>query len=323
MAEKYPEIKQVCIYGTGGVGGYYGGRIADTLAKDKVKQREIYFIARGEHLKVIQQSGITVKTPQRTITAEPAAATSDFGKIPSPDLVLLCVKSYNLKESAGAIKKNIKENTVVIPLLNGIDIYERIRTDLVKGMVLPACVYLGTHIEKPGVINQSGGNGIILCGKDPHYPDFEAENVRQFFKETGIGFEWNKSAYPAIWEKYIFIAAFGVVTAASGKSLGEVMDDPKLRLTVSNIVREIAAIAKAKGVKLPEDIIERTVKKGFDFPYEARTSYQRDIEARAKQNEGDLYGGTILREGAALGIPAPATKTAYEKIQLLERNNRF
>ena len=314
------DIRQICIYGVGGVGGYYGGKIAEALQKDQSKKREIYFIARGEHLEAIRQNGITVKTPERIIKGVPAGATDDIGEIPAPDLILLCTKSYDLQAAVRNIKTKIKENTVVIPLLNGIDIYERIRTDLESGIVLPSCVYLGTHIEYPGVISQSGGNGIILSGKDPQFPLFTADEVLQFFSETGIGFDWNDNPYPAIWEKFIFIAAFGLVTAFSGKSLGEVMEDKELVNTADGIIREIIAIAEKKDVQLPEDIGEKAMKKASAFPYEARTSYQRDVESWPKPNEGDLYGGSILRQGKALGVATPFTETIYQKI--LQREDK-
>jgi 2-dehydropantoate 2-reductase len=318
MSQDYQGIKRVCIYGTGGVGGYFGGRIAEAFQKNKTKKREIYFIARGEHLKAIQQNGIIVKTPDCIISSTPARATHDINEIPAPDLILLCVKSYHLKAAIEAVKTQIKENTVVIPLLNGVDIYERIRTGLEKGIVLPSCVYIGTHIESPGVIIQSGGNGIILSGKDPRFPQYTAGSVRQFFKETNIGFEWNDNPYPAIWGKFIFIAAFGLVTAATGKTLGEVMENEELRHSVHSIIQEIMSIARKKNIKLPEDIGDMSMKKANNFPYETRTSYQRDVESWPKPNEGDLYGGTILREGAALGIPTPVTEKFYSRISHFE-----
>ena len=318
MNKIVPDIKRVCIYGVGGVGGYYGGRIAEAFQKDKSKGREIYFIARGEHLQVIRQKGIVVKTPDRIIISSPARAVQDISEIPAPDLILLCTKSYDLPAAVSAIKSSARESTVVIPLLNGVDIYERIRDVLQAGIVLPACVYLGTHIEKPGVINQSGGSGIILSGKDPQFPEYNAENVRQFFDEIGIGFEWQDDPYPAIWEKFIFIAAFGLVTASSGKTLGEVMDNAELRDTVYGIVQEIISIAAKKAVKLPDDIGDKSMKKAGNFPHDARTSYQRDIEGRPKPNEGDLYGAAILKEGAAPGVPTPITKMVYSRILRLE-----
>jgi 2-dehydropantoate 2-reductase len=318
MPQHSPEIKNVCIYGVGGVGGYFGGKIAEAMRNNNPRKREIYFIARGKHLKAIQQNGIIVKTPDGIIKAKPTGATNDISTIPAPGLILICTKSYDLNSAVLSIKPKMKEHTVIIPLLNGVDIYERIREELKVGIILPACVYLGTHIESPGVINQSGGNGIILFGKDPQFPEYSAENIIQFFRETGIGFEWKDNPFPAIWEKFIFIAAFGLVTASFGKRLGEVMKTENLNLLVYQIMQEIAAIAEKKCVGLPDDIIKQTMRKASNFPYDARTSYQRDVESWPKPNEGDLYGGVILREGAKLGVPTPITDMVYHQILLLE-----
>ncbi len=309
----YGDIKKVCIYGTGGVGGYFGGRIAEVFNKSpEFKRSEIFFIARGKHLKVIQQNGIKLKTPERTISAKPKFATSGISEIPSPDLILLCVKSYDLSRAVASIKTVMKENTVIIPLLNGVDIYERIRVVLNVGIVLLACLYLSTYIESPGVINQIGGNGVIIFGKDKKYPQYNGENVKSFFDKAGIKYDWRDDSYPPIWEKYLFIAAFGLVTAFTGKSLGEVMENGKYRQMVNGIIEEIYAISRAKSINLHADIVEKTLQMGYNFPCETRTSYQRDIESKARFNEGDLFGGFIIREGKALGIPTPVTESVYQ-----------
>lgn len=315
MSSYFPDIKQVCIYGTGGVGGYFGGRIAEAISKQGLKGFEIYFIARGEHLKAIQQNGIVVQTPERTITAKPNIATSDIKEITSPDLILLCVKSYDLNQAVASLKPIIKNNSVIIPLLNGVDIYERIRTILDRGIVLPACLYLGTHIESPGIISQNGGNGIIIFGTDRKYPEYAGENVKTYFNKTGIKYDWHYNPLPQIWEKYLFIAAFGLITAYSGKPLGAVIENNEYKNMVRGIIGEICAIARAKAINLPEDIIEKTLQKANNFPYETRTSYQRDIENKVRSNEGDLFGGTIIREGKVLGVPTPVTESVYRSLK--------
>jgi len=317
MNKHFPEIKRVCIYGTGGVGGYVGGKIAEAFSNPHFSGYGIYFIARGEHLKAIKQRGILVKTPSGAISARPTLATDDISEIPSPDLILLCVKSYDLNQAAVAIKKVIRDNTVIIPLLNGVDICERIRSILDKTIVLPACLYLGTHIESPGVINQSGGNGVILLGPDSNSPEYSATNVKAFFTKTGTKYEWFEDPLPKIWEKYIFIAAFGLVTALAGKSLGAVMENTEHLKTVEGIMAEIQSIAGKKAIVLPADIIEKSMNKASNFPFEARTSYQRDIENKVKFNEGDLYGDTIISEGKALGVPTPITTSVYRQITAL------
>jgi 2-dehydropantoate 2-reductase len=108
LSHDFSEINRVCIYGTGGVGGYFGGRIAEALQKHEPPAREIYFIARGEHLKALQKDGITVKTPERTIRSVPTGATSNYSEIPAPDLILLCVKSYDLQAATADIKTTAK-----------------------------------------------------------------------------------------------------------------------------------------------------------------------------------------------------------------------
>jgi 2-dehydropantoate 2-reductase len=318
MSNNFPDIKRVCIYGTGGVGGYFGGKIAEVFNNNpQFKDYEIYFIARGEHLRAIKQRGIMVKTPERTISARPTLATDNIRDIPSPDLILLCVKSYDLNQTVAAIKPVLHDNTVIIPLLNGVDIIERIRAILDEGILLPACLYLGTHIESPGVINQSGGNGIIILGPDRKNPEYTGKSVKDFFQKTGIKYKWYDDPLPWIWEKYIFMASFGMVTAVTGESLGTIMKNDKHQKMVRGIMEEIYAIARVKTIKLPEDIIEKSMQKASNFSDDARTSYQRDIESGSRSNEGDLFGGTIIREGKALGVSTPITESAYQKITKL------
>ena len=319
MSNNFPDIKQVCIYGTGGVGGYFGGKIAELFATPQFSEYAVYFIARGEHLEAIKQHGIIVKTPERTISARPNLATNDINEIPSPDLILLCVKSYDLNQASTAIKTVINKNTVIIPLLNGVDISERIRTILDKGTVLPACVYLGTHIESPGVINQSGGNGVIIFGPDRQVSEYAGGNVKDFFQKIGIKYEWYDDPWPKIWEKYIFIASFGMVTALTGETLGAIMKNDKHRNMVRGIMEEIYAISKTKNISLPPDIIQKSMNKASNFPNEARTSYQRDIENKSQYNEGDLFGGTIIREGKVLGVTTPITEAVYQRINEMKR----
>jgi len=310
----FPEIKKVCVFGVGGVGGYFGAKIAEQVREGILKDCEIYFIARGRHLATIRQNGLKLITPQRTIVVYPTLAAESFSELPDVDLILLCVKSYDLAEAVKSLRKAIKADTIILPLMNGIDIYERIRQYLKTGIVLPACLYLGTHIAEPGVVDQNGGNGAVICGPDPEHPGYNGSSLRDFFQRAGLLIDWQNDPYPAIWGKYIFIAAFGLVTASSGKSLGEVMEDSALKGHVQAVMREVLGIARKKGVKLPANIFEVSLAKAAEFPAIARTSYQRDVEAKTKNNEGDLYGGTIVRLGKQLGILTPAAEAAYRKL---------
>jgi 2-dehydropantoate 2-reductase len=246
---------------------------------------------------------------------KPALATDDIDEIPISDLYLICVKSYDLDDVITAISEKIKSDTIIIPLLNGVDIYERIRKILTTGIVLPACVYVGTHIEKPGVVTQKGGDGVIFCGKDPEFLAFDSQEIIELFKQLKINFTWKDDSYPDIWGKYVFIAAFGLVTAYSSKTLGEVMADQEAKNLVRKIMGEIVAIANEKDIKLPKNIIETSIDKANNFPYEIKTSYQRDVETPGRKNEGDLFGGAILRMGRKLDIQTPTTQYIFSEIQ--------
>jgi 2-dehydropantoate 2-reductase len=257
-----------------------------------------------------------LNTPeQKHMICTPTMATDNVGEIPPPDLCLMCVKSYDLDNAIKALARNINPSTMIIPLLNGVDVYERIRTTLEDGIVLPACVYVGAHIEKAGVVAQIGGEGIILCGRDPKISDFNPEALGDFFSQVKVKFRWNDDPYPEIWKKYIFIASFGLVSAYSRKSLGEIVSDQRSRETVREIMGEIVAIAGEKGIELPGGVINLSIEKAKDFPPETNTSYQTDIEKKGKRNEGDLFGGTIIRLGHRLGVPTPVTAGIYSEIQ--------
>ncbi len=312
---KNKAIENVCIFGVGGVGGFFGGRIAHRIHSGETGNREVYFIARGKHLDAIRQNGLTVITPTETIVGRPTLAADDINNVPDPDLILLCVKGYDLDKAVQAIGPKVHSESMIIPLLNGADIYDRIRANLDTGIVLPACVYVGTHIQRPGVISQSGGDGRIILGRDPRFPEFGAENVIRFLEQMGIIFDWHNDPFPAIWTKYMFIAAYGLATVYTGKTLGEIMTDAEAKKLTREIMQEINAIADKKGIHLSKNALEEALNKAENFPYETKTSYQRDVETKGRLNEGDLYGGTIIREGVSLGVPTPVTTSVYSEIQ--------
>ena len=307
------KIKSVCVYGIGGVGGYFGGRIAHEISKGN-RAIQVYFIGRGEHLKAIQQHGLNLITDKEEFLCFPNIATDNIRHIPAPDLYLLCVKGYDLDNAAASISKNISADTVILPLLNGIDIYERIRASLQKAIVSPACVYVSSSIEKPGTIRQKGLEGHIIFGKDPRYLGYNYDYLIEFFNKMGISSTWHDNPYPAIWEKYIFITAFSLMTTYSGKTIGGVLSDDKLKSMTENIMKEVVLIGKAKNIDLEQDIVEKTLQKAQSFPYETKTSFQRDYEKRNTRHEGDIFGGTLIRLAKEHNILIPTITEVYGEL---------
>ena len=305
------EIKNILICGIGGVGGYFGGKIAYKISNIEVDKYKLYFLARGSHLEEINKNGLRLHLADgKKLVCNPTLASDKIDDFPVPDLCLICVKSYDLDDLIIKIKEKLADNTVIIPLMNGIDIYDRIRKNLKKSIILPSCVYIGSHIEEPGLIIQSGNPGFFYCGLDPKYPNFNPQSILDFFKEMEIIAYWKENSYPAIWEKYLLVASFALVSAYTGQTMGEIIYDDNSRNILKKIMEEIIIIASRKGIKLPDNIMEHTIEFCKDYP-DVKTSYQRDVEKGGK-NEGDLFGGAILRMGKELGIPTPTTASIYQ-----------
>lgn len=301
----------IAVIGTGGVGGYFGGKLCQLLKEDK--SLNIYFIARNMHLTEIQNNGLLLDSDEGVFTCHPTKATDNFSELPVPDLCLLCIKGYDIEKTLPLLKDKISDTTMILPLLNGVDIYERIRKHIANGVVLPSCVYVGTHIEKPGVVIQRGGTCTIHFGKDP-VNDYFDPSILDLFKKANIRYNLLEDPYTEIWSKFIFIASYGLVTANFNRTIGEVVSSEELSSNVKQIMREISAIARKKGITLPDTIEQDSFSKGKNFPFEATTSFQRDFENPDKPDERDLFGGTIIRMGLENGISTEMTKKIYESI---------
>lgn len=308
-------MQKICIYGIGGVGGYFGGKIAYEIQQQQ-KETQVYFIARGPHLAAIQQQGLVLNSSeQQGMRCYPTLATERIQEIPTPDLCIVSVKGYDLDIAAQALAAHIKKSTIILPLLNGVDIYDRLRRHISTGIILPSCVYIRAYIEQPGVVAETGSGGQIICGDDPGVPEFDPHPLLTFFEQMHIRCTWQADPSAAIWGKYMFIASYGLVTTYSDKTLGEVMDDQELAATTRSIIREIWSIANQSGVSFSEEVIESAFQKAKVFPSDTTTSYQRDVTTKGKKNEGDLFGGTILRLGEKFGVATPATEAIYRAIE--------
>jgi 2-dehydropantoate 2-reductase len=299
-------INNIAVIGVGGVGGYFGGKLC------KLPQENtgctVSFLARGDHLRAIQRDGLLLHSDGEDLVCRPSLGTSDFHQLPPPDLCLLCVKEFDLAPVLSRLAPLIRDQTVILPLLNGVDISARVRHVITNGILLPACVYVGTHIERPGVIAQKGGACKILFGPDPLYPQFSPNEILQLFGRANIKCEWTPDIQVEIWKKFIFICAFGLVTAAFDKTVGQVLDSDGLRADAQAIVNEAIELAKVSGVRLPPDTAEAALLKARSFPHETRTSFQRDFERSDRRDERDLFAGTMLRVAAQFRVLIPTTQ---------------
>ncbi|MBU0987631.1 MAG: 2-dehydropantoate 2-reductase [Proteobacteria bacterium] len=301
---------KVAIVGIGGIGGYYGGRLARYYAvRDDI---EVIFIARGEHLKEIQKNGLKQLTEEGTFTAIPDKATDDPAACGRFDVVLFCVKTYDLEAGASLLKDSIDARTVVISLLNGVDNAERLEAVLPGAHILNGCVYISAHIVRPGVVRQAGGSCKLFFG-----PDNRAQKnyraVERLLKDAGIAAEYSENIKAVVWEKFIFIAALASATTYLGKTFGELTDDSQSEALLNGLLEEVERVGRAQGVDFAEDIRKTTLEKITLFPYDTKTSMQMDFE-KGKKTELETFTGYMVRFAERHGISAPLHATVYDAL---------
>jgi 2-dehydropantoate 2-reductase len=302
----------IAVVGVGGVGGYFGGKITQLLRTEP--DLKIYFVARNQHLEEIKKNGLILDTDEGQMICRPTLATNDISELPVLDLCIIAVKSYDLDEVLTGLKTKVTDSTIILPLLNGVDIYERIRSIIINGIVLPSCVYVGTHVERPGTVVQRGGVCTIVFGKDP-MNDGDITVMTDLMNKAGIRFSLSNDPYAEIWGKFVFIASFGLVTANYDRTIGEVLQSEELSSQVKDIMKEIVDIAHEKRIPLPTTIIADSVAKARSFPIGTKTSFQRDYENPSKKDERDLFGGAIIRMGEQLRVKTESTRTVYDSLQ--------
>ena len=298
---------KIAVVGLGGMGGYFGGKLALKYAGSP--EHRVVFIARGEHLAAIRREGLLLKTVEGDYKVVADLSTDNPVEAGVCDLVLFCVKEYDLEAAAAGLVPLLHEKTVVLPVLNGVDIAERLRSILPRGVVLSGCVYISTFIEAPGVVRQVGGTCQLIFGPD----DGQAETYRPleaFLKAAGIKAELSSEVAVPLWTKYLFVSPMAGVTSLMAKSFGEVMEDEKGKGMVRGLMAEIAALASAKGIPLPADSAESGLVRIARFPYETKSSLQLDYE-KGRRTEVELFIGYAVRAGQTLGVPTPLHEELY------------
>lgn len=232
-----------------------------------------------------------------------------------PDLVLICVKEYDLENVCEQLVEVITKDTILLPMMNGVDIYDRIRKIIHENTILPSCVYVASHIKTKGTVEQTGKPGKLYLGRDPQNFDHDIDWVLTLIENSGINFDFKDSSLTEIWIKFIFIAAFGLVTARYNSSIGSVCTDETKKNEATKIMEEIKLIANKKDIPLEEDIIAKTFTKAATFPPQTPTSLQLDINSQKGNSELELFAGAIIRYGQETNIETPYTKRIYNEIK--------
>lgn len=307
------EKKKIVVIGLGGVGGYFGFKI--NQLNEQQKQFHLIFVARSKTFDIVKENGLTLLSPEHpnSIT-KPDEIIQNISDISNPDLVLICVKEYDLENVCEQLKQVISPNTILLPLMNGVDIYDRIRKIIPKNTILPACVYVASHIKEKGIVEHKGKPGKLIFGKDPANIAENVDWIIKLMTDSGIDFDFKENSFTDIWTKFIFVASFGLVSAKYNSSIGTVCEDSVQKQEATAIMKEVKAIADKKSIDLPSDIIEKTFEKASTFPPSTPTSLQLDINVKQQNNELELFAGAIIHYGKVLGIETPSTQKINQEL---------
>ena len=298
---------RIVVYGTGGVGGYFGGRLAQA-------GEEVTFIARGEHLRAIKANGLKVDSSSGDFVIYPAKARDNVGEVGETDLVILGVKAWQVPEAAGAIKPLVGPNTTVMPLQNGVDAVPQLVAELRADNVIGGLCRIVSFVVEPGHIRHAGFTPTIIIGELDNRRTERISRIEEVFKHAGLDTTIAADIQVALWTKFLFIASFSGVGALANAPAGVLRSDPKRREQILSAMEEIYALAHARGVKLPSDSVEKVMAAVDGLPEDATSSMQRDIAA-GKPSELESQNGAVVRMARESGVEVPTHTLIYQTLR--------
>ena len=303
---------KIVIAGIGGVGGYFGGRMARHFHNSS--EVAVYFIARGAHLKEIQTHGLTVVENNNSFVAIPEAATDDPLTIGVADFIVICTKSYDLENMVQHLHPCINRETIILPLLNGVDSRERIKSILPNNLILEGCAYIVSRIAQPGTVENTGNVQAIYFGTGAA-GNSRLRQLETIFRDAGVDATYAQNILQVIWEKYVFISPTATATSFFNNTIGAMAaDDDKLK-TVAALIEEVKQVAGAKQIPLPADITEKTINKLKAMPYAATSSMYRDFQAGNGRTELESLTGYVVQMGYVHNISTPVYTQLYEQLK--------
>ena len=298
---------RIAVFGTGGVGGYFGGRLAQA-------GEEVTFIARGEHLRAIKANGLKVESGTGNFIVFPAKATDDVRELGEVDLVIVGVKAWQVLDAAREMKPLVGTGTTVLPLQNGVDAASQLLNELSPDNVIGGLCRIVSFVVGPGQIRHAGYTPSIVIGELDNRRTERITRIAQVFNRAGLEITIAADIEIALWTKFLFIASFSGVGAIAQVPAGVLRTDPKWRGQILSAMKEIYALAHARGIDLPADSVD-TVMSGVDaLPEDATSSMQRDIAA-GKPSEIDSQNGAVVRMARETGIEVPTHELIYELLR--------
>ncbi len=295
---------RIVIYGTGGVGGYFGGRLAQA-------GQEVTFIARGAHLSAIQEHGMRVESIIGDFSIQPAQASEQPEQVGIVDVVLVGTKAWQVSEAARQMQPLVGANTVIIPLQNGVNAADELSAALGSEHVLGGLCRISSFIASPGIIRHVGVQPFIAFGERDGTKTARVEGLREIFAScAGLTVDIPADIEAAVWDKFIFISAISGLGAVTRQALGGFRDIPESRAYLIAALEETSAVARARGILLPANQVQKTLNFIDSAAPGLISSMQKDI-LEGPPSELEEQNGAVVRMGRALGIPTPTHEFIY------------
>jgi 2-dehydropantoate 2-reductase len=287
---------KVAVFGSGGVGGYFGGRLA-------ASGTDVTFLARGAHLAAMQQDGLHIASPLGDVHLPAVQATDRPQAIGPVDVVLFTMKLYDVEASAATLAPLIGPETVVITLQNGVDAMDMVAKHVGDRHVAGGAAYIVAVIDKPGHIRHTTAQQLVFGERDGRRSDrlvaFEEAGTRAGFQAKA-----ETDVQSVLWTKFVRLATWSGMTTATRSPMGVVRDTPATYDMMIAAIEEVIAVGKARGVTFPPDLMEGTLKLIRNFPAASKSSMLEDFE-RGRRLELPWLSGAVVRIGKEVGVPTP------------------
>jgi 2-dehydropantoate 2-reductase len=293
---------RITVFGAGGVGGYFGGKLA-------VAGHDVRLIARGAHLKAVRANGLTVTSGLGDFHVE-VPATDDPGEIGACDAVLFCVKSYDTVDAARRLAPLLRDGTAVVSLQNGVD-NEAVIADVIGWHhVVGGASFIFAAIDSPGVIAHTGGPSSLAFGEFDGVRSPRVLALAEACTAAGIPTDVPDDIRAVLWSKYAFICAQAGMTATTRLPIGVIRGDESAFSMYRALVAEAVAVARAEGVRLPENLVDSHLRATAALEPEGRSSLYHDL-VNGHRMELEALHGNLSRLAAGHGLPVPATLAVY------------
>lgn len=306
---------RLAIMGSGGVGGYFGARLAEA-------GHRVTFIARGEHLATMRRDGLRVTSIAGDVHLPEVDASDDPAEVGAVEAVIVAVKAWQLDEAARAIRPMIGPDTVVVPFENGVEAADTLAGILGRAHVLEGLCGILAWKEGPGHIRHAGVEPFVRFGERDNRRSQRTARLKAAFESArGVTAEIPNDIQVAVWSKFLFICAMSGIGSLTRAPIGVSRQLPETRSLIEQILNEIDAVARAKGVALPRDAVERAMCFIDALPEESTASMQRDIMA-GLPSELEAQNGAVVRLGQQLGVATPVNALIHAALLPQEQQAR-